>query len=382
MCPDDSQTTRPGRWPSGLLGMLCLVVGVEAYVLRHEYDRFLWVEGWDWRRSASMAGRADSNAEILCFGDSQVKWGVAPLVLEETTGHSSYNLSMCSGQAPASYFLLKRILDRGKRPRAILVDYFSPLLVADPWKDARHIPEVFRFGEIFDLAWVARDASFFGNVAATKLLPSLRTRLEVREELAHFVRLADHTHPHRVPPKIRRNLDVNKGGMLEPSRPLVRADFDRERGAFPADWSCHPVQRAFVERFLELAGAHEIPVFWLIPPMSPELQGACEESGNAGRYDRFVRETAGRYRHVTVVDGRRGGYEPSDFIDWIHLARDGSARFSAEVATVVGRRLDGEEGLAWVVLPDSRGRRIDLPLEDLEQSRAAIAAGAASSRRR
>ena len=65
-------------------------------------------------------------------GDSLAKLGVAPSLVEARSGRSVYNLAVCAGQAPSSYFLLRRVLDSGARPTAILVDFFPRLLQVPP----------------------------------------------------------------------------------------------------------------------------------------------------------------------------------------------------------------------------------------------------------
>jgi len=60
--------------------------------------------------------------DVLCFGDSQMKFGIAPHVVAARTGRPAYNLAIVGGQPPASYFLLRRALEAGARPSAVLFD--------------------------------------------------------------------------------------------------------------------------------------------------------------------------------------------------------------------------------------------------------------------
>ena len=39
---------------------------------------------------------------VICFGDSLVKLGIVPAVIEGRLGRRAYNLSACAGQAPAT----------------------------------------------------------------------------------------------------------------------------------------------------------------------------------------------------------------------------------------------------------------------------------------
>src|SRR5262249_35519035 len=111
-----------GPIPWGLLGMVGLIIAVESFVARHDLDFTPWGSA-AWSASPEAARREAPSCEVLCFGDSLVKLGVLPRVIEGVTGKRAYNLSICAAQAPASYFLLRRGLEAGAKPSAILVDY-------------------------------------------------------------------------------------------------------------------------------------------------------------------------------------------------------------------------------------------------------------------
>ena len=49
-------------------------------------------------------------------------------------------------------------------------------------------------------------------------------------------------------------------------------------------------------------------------------------------HDRFVASLQAEFAHLTVVDGRRLGYERNCFIDPVHLDCDGAAAFTVAVA--------------------------------------------------
>src|SRR5690242_12777653 len=115
-------------WPVGMLGMLALVLAAESYVARHDLD-FATLWSANWRHGAAAARREGPKSAVLAFGDSLVKDGVAAPVIEARLGRRAYNLAVFNGQAPASYFLLRRALDAGARPAAVLID--GELLEAD-----------------------------------------------------------------------------------------------------------------------------------------------------------------------------------------------------------------------------------------------------------
>lgn len=368
--------TRPVRLPWGLMGMLALVLVVEGFAARHQRDRFLNIDDWTWRQIGRLATAPAHEPRIVCLGDSLVQVGVAAPIIEKRTGHKTYNLALSGGHAAASYFLLKRVLASGPKPAALLVDFFprhlqaDPTLTLDPWRSLATT------GESLDLAWSARNARFLGCVTTARLIPSLGLRDAIRSNVQGALagdELADRQH---VPPFLRRNIRLNGGGVLCPGKDDAAGGEDLAgwtRRYFDPRWSCHPTSRRYVERTLELAEARGIPVFWLLPPIRGEVQAECERSGFDARHLAFVRSVQTRHRNVTVIDGRHSGYRSEFFFDPHHLDRDGAAAYSAEVSETVRRVLGGDPLVArWVDLPAYRERPIDVPLEDLEQSKLAL----------
>ena len=121
---------RSRAFPLGVLGALALVLATERVVARYNLE-FSEVTALNWsfanRASKSLATKAD----VLCFGTSLVKFGVLPRSIESATGRSAYNLAACNAHMPTSYFLLKRALDAGARPSAVLVDCQDGPVFAD-----------------------------------------------------------------------------------------------------------------------------------------------------------------------------------------------------------------------------------------------------------
>lgn len=364
----------PRSLPWGLLGMIAVVIAVESFAARHENGLFLRIDAWSWKQTGKRAERAALKSRVVCLGDSLVQVGVASPIIETETGLSTCNLAISGGQAASSYFLLRRVLDAGGRPDALVLDFFprhlqsSPLLGLDPWVSLT------RLGEVIDLARTGRDVEFLGRVALAKILPTVRLRPEVRANVLAALRGEDQGDKHHVPPFLRRNMEVNRGGLLCPSTPALDKDLNAwSKTYFPARWSCHPIHERYIERLLSLAESRRIRVFWLLPPLQPALQERCERSGFDARHVEFVRRYQARYANVTVLDGRHARYDPRVFFDPHHLARDGAAIFSTDVASTVRRGIESDPPLPhWVDLPSFGERPIDGPLEDVEQSRVAV----------
>ena len=76
---------RPGTVPRGLLGMLGLVVAIEAAVARDPLA-FSDPVGLSWRLAARSARDEAPGRPVLCVGDSLVKHGMIPKVIAARSG--------------------------------------------------------------------------------------------------------------------------------------------------------------------------------------------------------------------------------------------------------------------------------------------------------
>ena len=105
-------------WPLGLIGTLALIGAVERFrAPRAHASRPTRRVEMSWQDAQRAAAGAEGRSDVLCLGDSRIKLGLLPRVLEDRLGVSAYNLGILGGQAPASYFLLRKVLERGIRPR-------------------------------------------------------------------------------------------------------------------------------------------------------------------------------------------------------------------------------------------------------------------------
>ena len=344
-----------GSWPLGLLGMLALVACVERGVSRNA-PRFVTIDATSWARARSVAGRS-ADARVVALGDSLVKHGIVPAVVERRIGRPACNLAVTGGHAPGHYFQLRRLLGTGARPDAVLVD--GDTLGEDPLGLVRVWPELLGVAECGELALAARDALALAAMTLGRLLPTYRARAEARAGVLDALG----GRPPAVAamlPMFERNWRKNREALLLPPRddaagPDPRLAALRRIDGRSAAWSCHPVNAVFVERLLDLAASREVPVFWLLPPLHPEVQARDDRTGSGEGYHRFLRSLTARHPNLSVIDGRHAGYPAGALADFVHLARPGALAFSDAVAAVVGERLSVRPtDSAWIALPPWR----------------------------
>lgn len=364
-------------WPCGLLGMLAIVLAVETCVTKHETD-FTTIWSSAWARSGRQARKEAADSEVICLGDSLIKYGVLPRVLEARLGRSAYNLAVFNGQAPTTYFLLRRVLEAGAHPLAVIID--GETLEEDPRTRERRWMDLLEPREIVEFAWSSRDVRLLGALIVGRYVPTFRDRHEIRSSVV--AALAGVNASGRGPLLIHwRNWNANRGAHVVPESPSAdgRRDEIARSNYLPADWSCHPINSLYVSRIMDLAASKGIPVFWLLPPLHPDIHERRVRGGMHQHFLRFVREVQARYPNVTVIDGRDADYSPSAFADLTHLNALGASHFSSDVGDLIRAALAGElkygHGPGWVTLPSYRERPTVVPFEDLTQSAAALAAG-------
>jgi hypothetical protein len=371
------EASRPMRGvPLGLLGMVAIVVAVESYVARHAID-FTETSRYSWTLSDAAARREAISARVLCFGDSLVKHGLLPEMIEDRLGKSVYNLAICAAPAPAQYHLLRHALDAGARPEAIVVDFMPGLLAGGLDFGEKYWAELLSPAEIVELARSARDARFLMGTMLDRALPTLRGRWEIRNKIVAAVK--GETDPLRGTNLTHtRNWGIHRGAEYSQDNLAFNGEpteEDHVRVLSDRFW-CHRINRLYLDRFLRLAESRGVRVYWLLPPASPKIQQRRVESGADAKYTRFVREIASQHPGLVVLDARRSGYDHTRFVDPIHLTGKGGLALSAEVADAIVARRE-----AWVDLPPYRDHPLAMPLEDVEQSRMAVMSGNDRARR-
>ncbi len=371
-------TARPRRTaPIGLLGAIAIAVAIESSVAGRALD-LLSDTAWDWRTAGEAArSRKIRDAEILCAGDSLVKLSVAPTVLRDRLGRPARSLAIANGRAPSTYFLLKRALDSGARPRVLVIDFMPHLLALDHREPARYWPELLSVAEAADLCRTAGDAPFFGRILAAKALPTLRSRDELRA-LAISTLAGNATTPRYFMPALWRNWRVNLGAQLAPPKPEYDGSIPPDNVAcFPDRWACDPVNRAYLRRTLDLAASRGMTVYWLIPPAAPSVIERRSRLGLDGVESQFVRSWQREYSNIIVADARQSEYDRSLFVDPVHLAVGGAGVLSADLADLIAAGSRDR----WASLPKYADRPAVPPLEHTLDSLGVVQSGGAAVRR-
>ena len=359
--------------PWGLLWMLALVGAIE----RSWFDHNLAIAkglGHGWSATARQVKKVARGRDVLCFGDSMIKYNLIPNALRERTGRSAYNLGLVGGTAPATYFMLRRALQAGARPSMIVVDFARELLQFEPDSKTSALPwaDLLNLRETMELCCAARSLDLFAGITVARLLPSFRNRDGVRAFVQARLR-GENPNWDRGVLQIRRNCNLNLGAMVNVK--ALFEDFPAPTGVHTQTptWRPHPTNLHFFHLFLELATKRGIEVVWLLPPVSPGTQRIWDASGEERLFESFARSVLRQYSPLRVVDARYSGYEASVFHDATHLDRDGAMALSGSVADHLRRDdVDSATTSGWITLPAYRSPSSAVPVEDLGQSGIAV----------
>ena len=362
------------RWrhaPLGLLGMVALVAAVESSLGR-QADRFATTSALSAQLSGEAARREAPGRSVLFFGDSLAKHGLIPSVFERAAGLTAFNLATPGAQAPTTYFLLKRALDAGARPEAVVVDFKPFLLAARGKKGMQDWSQLLSVAELADLAWTSGDPALAAEAAIQGWLPSLRGRHEIRDAVSAALRgEAEALWP--INRACRRNWSLNQGANVAEINPAFTGAVSPNVAEHLSSnrWACRKLNARYVERFLDLAESRGIRVYWLLPPSCPELEALRDATGSERKFREYVRSVEARHPRLTVLDGREPSWVASLFVDSSHLDGRGGVALTLAVAGAM-RNPEARPGAEWVALRvGDDARSVPLP-ETIRGSQVAI----------
>ena len=314
-------------------------------------------------------------ADILCLGDSRIKLGILPRVMEDRLGVSAYNLANIGRAGSQQLFpVCDSVLERGLRPRAVLVDFSENLLCLSPGQNAACLGR---------LDWTTRQPR--RRLAFARIPPwrsrrhftcSCRVGATGATEVccSRFgARGRGAIHSADDPRVFERNWRLNRGAQVAP-REFVPVDD-------PTDGGWWNLASASGKRVLcRSAAGHgrgrQISVYWVLPPSIPMRRERLEQNGRDASYRQFVAERLARFSCLTVLDGERLIGSLDAFRDPLHVNRDGAVRLSLAVAAATAPRLRGERSEPrWIDLGEidvHEASKYQNLVEDLDQSRAAL----------
>ncbi len=373
--------------PWGLIGMIGLLVAIESAFAEHWLD-FSDPVSLSWRFSMETARTRAADSDLLCLGDSLAKHAVIPSLIESETGLRTVNLAAARSPTVMTYFVLRRALDAGAHPAAIVINTKQAVLMGSPDFNAQYWPAVLSPRECLELGVISRRPETATAALVGSLLPSLRSRLEIRSNL--LAALDGHADPlHEINRLLWRNWTVNDGANVASLQSRYHGELpaEVEKRLHPSAFFVDASNARGIDRLLRLASERNIRVFWLLPPISSGLETLRDRSGSETRFEGWVRSYQSKYpRLVTVLDARKVVSDPSMFIDATHLAGRGAVALSHTLGKFLKAELAQPvfpSDARWVMLESSKEDPHDelaMPLEDIDQSKRVLGLGGDSDR--
>ena len=326
--------------PWGLLGMLALVIAVEATVVAAA-DRLASYDGLGVRFAADAATNKASGCDVLALGDSMLKFGFDPGAIEARLGLKAYNLAVAGTPPPLTYALFRRALAAGARPKAIVVGPMT--LSGDVRVHIAQLGECVGLGECVELAWSCRDSTVFAKLIAARILPSWRYRPALNAALCDRVPTASASRKRRQIWTSLRGAELQApdapfDGTLNPTLAA---------GMCFRPWRVDGIFERYHRRLIALAQTRGIAVIWVVAPIVPEAQARRDALGLDALHTRNIRSIQAQVPGVVVLDARHAGYVDADFFDSIHLNAQGAAKLSTAVAEAIAERLGQRHGPDW-----------------------------------
>jgi hypothetical protein len=352
--------------------MLLILVVIECALARHELE----LAGST--RLASMLGAQAAQheaprADVLYLGDSLMKHGVQPKVIESLASLRGFNLALPGAQPPVTYFMLRRAHRAGARPKIVVLDFAHDMLAGGPEYSVRNWTEVADAPGAVELALRARNVSLLGSWISGQIAPSARCRVEVRESIVTALRGGG-----SVMSDMNRQISglwaANAGAHVEAGSRgdhSTLSDADARR-LLAERWWCNGLNREYIKGLFRLAMARSEHVVWLIPPVAPALQSRRAASGADGKYTAFAHAVQAEFPQVVVVDCREAGFDDDAFVDHIHLNRRGAQALSERLAEILGSLVNRSCERAWIDLPALRERMVSTDRNDADPLRLAM----------
>ena len=284
-----------------------------------------------------------------------------------------WNLAVIGGRPANSYFLLRRALDAGAQPAALVLD--ADLLPSDPFEIPYLWPQLASLAEITEMAWVGRNPEFLMHYVVASTLPSVRARYEIRSNILSALRGL--TAPYRAAARVSaRNWKANRGATIIPADQQLSAASTQILDSWPEDrprpgqWTSHPVNTFYLDKFLELAAQRKIPVYWILPPHYRMFERYFDQPNWSELQHQFARQRLVRYPNLVIIDGTHANYNREVVMDVSHLNRNGAVAFSLALGDVLNKHLGSnlQAETRWVELPAFQEPPVDAPVEDLAQS--------------
>ena len=363
--------------PWGVTGAVVLLFVIESIFQWHSIE-LTDPLSLSWRFSAQTTDADTRGAQVLCLGDSLLKHGLIPSIFASDSRLRTVNLAAAQGSTLLAFSLLQRALDSGAQPTALIINAKPAVLLGGPEVNERAWQEVMTLHDAIELMRITRNPPLVASTTVGRLIPSLRFRLQIRSAIAAAFR-GETPRIAAINPVLWRNWSQNAGAnVASAASPFRGVVTDAVRHELYTDlFYVDPANAQAIERILDTGANRKIPIYWVLFPLSPELQSLRDQSGADEQHDRFLKSLAARHPgQLTVLDARHAGYPPHFFVDATHLNRRGALAMTHSLGALFAQSSrhqprKASAHLQWITLdpPTMSADEGKDRLEDLDESK-------------
>ncbi len=260
--------------------------------------------------------------DIQIMGDSVARDGLVAARLQEFVPGRSVNNFAIAGTGPElPYFILKRQIAAGKAPRAIIYAP-SPHTFASK-RVALLVGGFCDWDEVGEVASARKEPFEVLYGVLCKISYTLRHREQIADILKGNAPLFARTSTPKESKEDLATVAAKRKYPREKLHPMYRARFEVHR------FNLH-----YYEKFLTLAQANKIPVYWVNMPILSAVGDSRKEVDFETHFAQFLEDTQKRFG-VRVLQEEFLVYEDAVFRDYTHLDSVGAERFTQ----VIGEKL-------------------------------------------
>jgi hypothetical protein len=278
---------------------------------------------------------SEIDKEIIVIGDSRAMAGLAPKLIDP---NSVYNLSIGGGTPISGYYTLKKMLEKQKTPKTIILSYAPFHLIVDDTYPRPISEDFFTFNEIselyseinksdtmfWDIEKLNYSKSNFINLSQAYLIKiKFPTFFLAEIKNSKFLRSSDNR---RVKNKVANNM----GAFAYGNRKYCD-DYNQETEYI--EFKENKIISEYLKKILNLANDNNIQVIYITAPINKASDNIIKQKLRED-YSSYFSSLKKEFPKVIFYSELRS-FGNQYFGDASHLNNNGRIKFSNQVKTIL-----------------------------------------------
>lgn len=278
---------------------------------------------------------SEIDKEIIVIGDSRAMAGLAPKLIDP---NSVYNLSIAGGTPISGYYTLKKMLEKQKTPKTIILSYAPFHLIVDDTYPRPISEDFFTFNEIselyneinksdtmfWDIEKLNYSKSNFINLSQAYLIKiKFPTFFSAEIKNSKFLRSSDNR---RVKNKVANNMGAFTYGNRE-----YCDDYNQETEYI--EFKKNKIISEYLKKILNLTSNNNIQVIYITAPINKASDNIIKQKFRED-YLSYFSSLKKEFPKVIFYSELRS-FGNQYFGDASHLNNNGRIKFSNQVKTIL-----------------------------------------------